>query len=1078
MVSTSGSDRTPNAGFDGVKAAGCDESLTAAFERVAATNPSRIAVSSTAWEPIYRELNAAANRLAHRLIACGVASEDRVAILMSHDAPLVAAVLGVLKAGAIVVALDPVDPVSRHKMLISDAEPCIIVTDAQNRDLASECAHPGCRILHFESESATGPEQNPLLEIAPGQPAFITYTSGTTGRPKGVVRPHRQLRKLAEDTSEAMQYTEKDLVPLFAMIATGQGLNGLWSILLHGAMLCPFSPKTRGVAGLAEWIMSRQLTVYVSSASLFRTLAKTIDDRPVFTNIRAVLLLGETVTARDFEAFRRHFPRTSVLVHTLSSTETANIAWGRWRQDDNVPAGALPVGHFSRDTDIVLVGDDDRPVERGEVGEIVVKSPYLASGYWRDPELTAKRFSANVDGNGTRMVRTGDRGRINADGMLEYCGRGDDRIRVRGNRIEPLDIELALEGLPGIDRAAVAAVTRDNQEPVLVAFVVQASNASWTAARLRLALRANLPIHMVPSRVLFLDSLPYNRSNKIDREALRQYALPVRDGSKGDAPRTETEILLAEIWAEALELPDIGGDDDFFSLGGDSLIGAIVATRIHAALGIELPLAAIADHPTMSALAAFIDENRHIGVAREPQIVRVPRAAAMPMSLLQEAIWNHCRGLQDRAVLTHVRNYRITGPLNIEILKQCLHYLVDRHEILRTTFGLVQGRPAQIIHQSATHALSFVDLAEVADPEAQADAIFREESRREIDLEKLPIRRNVLIRTARDNYRLLRVSHPMIMDGLGSRILDGELAILYEAILQGKNPPLPKEAPLQFADYAVWQRQFMRPGGPYFNGVLSWWKSLASAAQPVTRGSRKEPIRRAFLDPSEGVLRWKLEEQTAKRLDEIARKAGATHFTARLAAFAALIGDMIASSPIVIGTGIANRNRLETQNLVGPLRNPVHLVFLYDPGKTFLEWLQYVRDHVFEATTRGELPYDSIREELRASGVELPEMLFYFTMSRDNSDQHFANLVVSSEFWSVGTMPSGCTLFVDEQRPENCRVNFDANSHDPKEMRALLDRYLRFLEAAAREPELPIGKLMMIVRWNDTIAELFGDERA
>ena len=425
------------------------------------------------WEPTYRELNETANRLAHRLIACGVASGDRVAILMSHDAPLVAAVLGILKAGSIVVALDPGDPVSRLKMLVEDAEPSVIVTDVQNRKLAAEFGHPGCNILNFESETATGPVQNPSIEIPPEQTAFLTYTSGTTGRPKGVMQTHRQLRRAAAAHTEAMQYTENDRIPLFAMVSTGQGAAGLWWILLNGAMLCPFSLKTRGIAGLADWIIDRGLTVYVSSASIFRTLAKTIDDRLVFANVRAVRLASEAVTADDFRAFRQHFPRTSIFVHTLSSSETSNIAWSRWTQDDNVPEGALPVGHFSRDMDVSLLGDDGQPVARGEVGEIVVKSRYLANGYWRDPELTAERFSADLDGNGTRLVRTGDRGRINADGLLEFCGRKDDRIKIRGNRIELLDIERALERLPGIDRAAVVAVARDNHEPMLVAFVVK-----------------------------------------------------------------------------------------------------------------------------------------------------------------------------------------------------------------------------------------------------------------------------------------------------------------------------------------------------------------------------------------------------------------------------------------------------------------------------------------------------------------------------------------------------------------------------------------------------------------------------
>jgi acyl carrier protein len=434
-----------------------------------------------------------------------------------------------------------------------------------------------------------------------------------------------------------MHYTQNDRVPLFSLISTGQGASGIWRTLLNGSMLCLFPVKTRGVTGLAEWIIDRGLTVYVSSASIFRTLIKTIDDQLVFSNVRAVRLASEAVTADDFDAFRKHFPRTCIFVHMLASSETSTIAWSRWAQDDRIPDGVLPVGHFARDMDISLLDDGGQLVARGEVGEIVVKSRYVANGYWRDPELTADRFSDDLDGRGTRLVRTGDLGRINADGLLEMHGRKDHRIKIRGNRIDLMDIEWALKNLPGIDRVAVVAFRRENHEPLLVAFVVKTSDSSWTAPRLRHAVRANLPLHMAPSRIVFLDSLPYNRGNKIDREALRHYAFPARDDVKGEEPRTETEVLLANIWAESLELSDIGRDDDFFDLGGDSLKGAVVAAQVHAALGVDLSLGEIADHPTVSTLATFIDRSRRVGAAGTPPIVPVPRAASMPLSLHQEA---------------------------------------------------------------------------------------------------------------------------------------------------------------------------------------------------------------------------------------------------------------------------------------------------------------------------------------------------------------------------------------------------------------------------------------------------------
>jgi hypothetical protein len=329
----------------------------------------------------------------------------------------------------------------------------------------------------------------------------------------------------------------------------------------------------------------------------------------------------------------------------------------------------------------------------------------------------------------------------------------------------------------------------------------------------------------------------------------------------------------------------------------------------------------------------------------------------MPVSFFQEFIWNYNRA----AIL--IRTYRVIGPLDVEILKECLSYLVDRHEILRTTFGLVEGCLAQVIHPSAPLDFSFFDFIGAVDPEAQADSIFRKEDSREVNLETLPIMRHVLIRIAHENYRLARIFSNIIMDGPASYILNTELAILYEARIQGMEPPLPREQSLQYADYASWQRQFLRPDGPYFNVVMSWWKRLISTASPTaTKLPFRRLIPRAGLDPSEGVFQWKLGERTAQRLDQFARSVEATHFTVRLAAFAALVADVTGNSIIVIGTNFVSRNRAHTQNIVGPFVNPTPLVFSYDATKTFREWLEIVRDRVFVSKSRAATP--------RRSGAE------------------------------------------------------------------------------------------------------------
>jgi amino acid adenylation domain-containing protein len=1032
-----------------------DESLVAKFERVASTFAARIALGSDVWEASYRELNETANRIAHRLIADGAAAGDRAAVLMAHDTPMVAAVLGALKAGQIVVALRPQDPVARLNMFVEDAEPGVIITDGQNRRLAIELAPSACNIVHFEPASTTGPVENPA--IAPGQTAFLTYTSGTTGRPKGVMKTHRQLCRAAAAYSEAMQYTENDRAPLFALVSTGQGTTGLWCILLNGATLCPFPVNTKGVTGLADWILDRGLTVYFSSASIFRTLISTIDERLVFSKVRAVRLSSGAVTADDFRAFRKHFPPGSVLVHGLSSSETSNIAWSRWTQNDCIPQGVLPVGHFSRDINISLVGDDGQPVASGEIGEIVVTSRYVAAGYWRDPELTASRFSPELDNKGTRQVRTGDLARIDADGLLSFCGRKDDRIKIRGNRIELLDIERTLEKLPGIDRAAAIAVPRDKGEPMLVAFVAKKRNASWTPAHLRHAARANLPPHMVPSRIIFLDALPYNRGNKIDREALRKHSLFLRADTPGEKPRTDTETAIADIWAEALELPDLGRDDDFFELGGDSLKGAVVAAQVHATLRTELTLREISDRPTVAALAALIDERRHAGATLSPPIARVPRTPSMPASLFQEGVWDYCQGSE----ATLANSYRVSGPFDVEIFAECLTYLFQRHEILRTTFSLVAGRLVQIVHPSAPPCLSAIDLIGADDAQERADAIVRQIASQPVDLTALPIMRYVVIRLAKDIHRLIRISNPALHDGFASRLLNAELATLYEARLQGLPPPFPKEAPLQYADFAVWQRQFMRVDGSYVQEALHWWEDVLAPPPPPIRLPAARLRRRTGLDPREGTLRWKLDEPTARALDAAARSADATDFTARLAAFAALVADVTGNSTVVIGTWFDNRDRMETRSIVGSFFNFAFLVLSYDPSKTFLEWLKIVRDRVFETKMRSGLPHHMLLRELRARGIEPPRQQLIFATSGDYSDRRFGELSLSTEFLGRARMPRGCRMYVTLTGDGVMR--FDAAHYDRNGMRALLDRYLRLLKAAASEPELPIGKLQTML---------------
>jgi amino acid adenylation domain-containing protein len=1036
-----------------------DQSLVAVFERVVETRPMHIALDSGAHRLTYWELNAAANRLAHRLCGEGAARQERVAILMAHDAPLIAAVVGILKSGRIVVVLSPDEPAQRLGKLIDDAEPIVLLTDSQNRLLADDIARPGCEILNFEAETAEGPTHNLSIDIGPEQISSLVYTSGTTGQPKGVMQTHRQILRDVAAHTDAMQYDETDRIPLFSALATGQGASGIWCALLNGATLCPFSVKSKGFTGLAGWMLDRGLTVYVSSASIFRALVRTVDSEFVFPNVRAVRLSSESVTSEDVASFRRHFLPETILVHTLASSETGNIAWARWTKKDDVPAGRIPIGRVSRGIEVLLLGEDGRPVQRGEIGEIAVKSRYVAAGYWRDPELTAQRFSSDLDGRGTRLVRNGDWGRINAKGHIEFAGRKDDRIKIRGNRIELADIESALAKLPGIEGAAAVAVPRQNNEPMLVAFVVKTEDASWSMPRLRHAVSANLPLHMVPSRFVFVDRLPFGASGKIDRDALRTYQLPLRENENGEVPQTETETLLADIWAEVLDVPQIFRDDDFFNLGGDSLKGAVVAAQVHSAFGIALSLGALADHPTIFALASFIEDCRRAGVVGLPPILSVLRCGPAPLSLFQERVWRVSEVRPDDVC---ARSYRISGSLNIDAFKECLGYLIERHAALRTAFAVIDGRPMQIVYPSAPLGFSFYDVSNEDRPEERAEAICTSEAAGAINPKVLPLTRHVLIKVGENEHWLLRISHPLTQDGSSITILMNELTALYEAKTKGMDPPIPRDMPLQYVDYAVWHREIMRAGGPRYMEMLAWWRQLFAKRTRATKLPFRRSTPGAGSHPNQGVIHWRPDDVTAERLSGLARRVGVTYFIVRLACFIALLADLTGRTTVVIGTGFSNRHRIETRNIVGLFSNLAPLVFSYRPRLSFNAWLETVRNRLFDTGAHAELPFEELYEKLRALGLKPPGIEILFLISSDHGVQQMDDLTIARRPHPVGNMPWGCQVYIDERIPENCRVDFDASLFHRDKMQAMIDRYIRLLKVAAEQPNLPIGMLVAL----------------
>src|SRR5262249_35026072 len=585
-----------------------EQSIPACFEQWAGLHPCRPALAPSTWQPTYGALNATANRLAHHLLSRGGARGDCVALLLRHDTPLIAAALAVLKAGRIVVVLNPTDPPVRLGQVLEHADPEVIVTDGANHQLAAQIASGRYGVVCFEEYAAGAePTHHPAVPGAPGDVAFLVYTSGSTGRPKGVMHTHRTLLHNVRKLSLGMDLRTEDRILLLASLSGIHGVNTTWCALLHGATLCPFPVMDKGVTGLAEWMMAQRITVYASSASVFRHFVRTLDDGVRFPDVRLVRLASEPATSTDFAAFRAHFTDACILFHAPSSTETSITTYCRMTRNDYIAAGRLLMGTPADGMEILLLDEQGREVSAGHTGEIIVRSRYLSPGYWRDAALTAARFSGGTGATDVRVFRSGDLGRRTADGALMYIGRTDAQVKIRGYRIDVSEIEDALAGQSAVEGAVVCLHTAADDEAQLVAYMVVRPGQTCTADTLRQALRGVLPGYMIPAGFVFLECFPLTPHGKIDREQLRQISPPAWEPLAAEGPATDTEALLMGVWSEVFGQSVMERQADFFDLGGDSLRAAVVAARVYAVHNIDLDLRAFAEHPTLAGLASVID---------------------------------------------------------------------------------------------------------------------------------------------------------------------------------------------------------------------------------------------------------------------------------------------------------------------------------------------------------------------------------------------------------------------------------------------------------------------------------------
>jgi amino acid adenylation domain-containing protein len=587
-----------------------EQSIPDRFELIARRQGNALALQTGQISYTYDLLNATANRVAHAIRARRGDRQEPIAVFVEHDAPTVAAILGILKANKICVPVDPASPNDRLAYILQDSQAPLLVASNKTLSSSAKLASRSCRLINLDEIDLTLPAANVNASITPSAISYILYTSGSTGKPKGVVHDHRTVIHNAMRYASGCRISTKDRIAVLASFATGQGTPASLGTLLSGATLYPYNIRDEGIAGLPDWLTREQITVFVSAPTVFRLLAQTLTGTENFPKLRLIRLGSEQIRKTDVDLYRKYFSSNCMLAVFLSSTETGNISQYFINKDTTLSGNIVPAGYPVPDMHVRVIDGTGREVGINEVGEIEVTSRFIALGYWRNPDFTEAAFAAGAPGRDARVYRTGDLGRMRHDGCLEHLGRSDFRVKLRGVRIELEEIESALRQYPAVQEAVVDVRTDASDNTRLVAYVVPAQLCTPTVHELRSYLTEKLPKPMIPSTFMLVDALPLAPTGKVDRRAL-----PAPDQSRPDldtiyvAPRNPVEVQLATIWEKILGVRPIGVKDNFFDLGGDSLAAVQVIAELESASRMRLSPGMLVQTQTIERLGTAVGTN-------------------------------------------------------------------------------------------------------------------------------------------------------------------------------------------------------------------------------------------------------------------------------------------------------------------------------------------------------------------------------------------------------------------------------------------------------------------------------------
>ena len=1054
------------------------------FEKQVEAYPEHIAVKTRRHEWTYRQLDKEATKVARRIQASAGDSDTRVGLLFESDAPLLAGILGALKAGQTYVPLDPSNPRDRLAYMLKHSEATILLTDDANLPFARELAGASVEVFNIEDAGTFEKPFECVHQTSPDSIAYILYTSGSTGVPKGVVQSHRNVLHFMRVYTNNVGIHHSDRLSLLSSYGFDGAVMDIFGALLNGATLVPARLMDEGLEGALTWIRNECVSVFHSTPTVFRQLLGSHAPGGELEHVRAVVLGGEEALTSDLELFKIRFSQEAILVNGLGPSESTVTLQHFMNRDAVNTRTSLPVGLPVEDTEVVLLDAGGSLTDI--YGEIAICSPHVALGYWRDEEKTEAVFRTEPDKAGRRVYRTGDLGRRLPDGTLEFVGRKDLQVKIRGFRIELGEVESVIGSHPGVEECAVLARFDAGGSTRLVAYVQTPATHEAVVPGLRAFLKQKLPEYMMPAAFVVQSSLPLTANGKLDRDALPDVEAQPEAGVEFVPPRTPVERKTAELWMELLGGDRVGVFDDFFSLGGHSLLAMRLISRIRNSFEIELPLRVLFESPTLAGMAGHVEAAMGGGAEakrRLPSIVPVGRDGDPPLSFAQQRMWILDQLEPGSSTYNVPGAVELKGPLHLASLEQAIDAIVTRHEVLRSTFRRSPtGEPKQVIGEPRARRLPVTDLGSLSrdDAENAVSRLLLSEAEDPFDLTTGPLLRVSVLRLAPERHIVVFTMHHIVSDAWSTGVLIRELSELYQALVTGHSSLLPP-LEIQYADYASWQRSWL--DGEVLKTQLAYWERQLEGAPdqldlPVDRPRGSDVTHNGARE--EFVLPGRL----VAPLVLLARGEGTTLFVTLLAAFQALLSRYTGQDDIVVGTPISGRSGAETEPLIGFFVNTLVLRSRVAPTATFRDFLGDVHETVLEATAHQDIPFERLVDELQSTRGVGHTPLFQVAFVLQNAPREtlaMSELTLSNRpmetrsakfDWSVSLIETGDQVF----------GHFDYNTDlfDAETIRGFSGHYQNLLAAVVADPARSISEIeilsdadrtRLLVEWNDTETE-------